>query len=86
MLPIQALLNRIRWDREFGRGNFEVAYYDRVEKRLVRVPLDCVQFPAGSHFFLAVTTPDGEPRSVPVHRIRAVSRDGHVIWARHPAA
>jgi len=39
MLPIHELLNRIRWDKEFGRGDFRIGYYDSIEDRLIRVPL-----------------------------------------------
>ena len=36
MTPIHELLNRIRWDEEFGRGRFELGYYDRHEDAVVR--------------------------------------------------
>jgi hypothetical protein len=28
MIPIHELLNRIRWDSELAKGNFELGYYD----------------------------------------------------------
>jgi len=28
MISIHELLNRIRWDPEFAKGNFELGYYD----------------------------------------------------------
>ena len=31
MTPIHELLNRIRWDPEFGRGRFEIGFFDRHE-------------------------------------------------------
>ena len=31
MIPIQELLSRIRWDESFGKGDFEIGYYDRVD-------------------------------------------------------
>jgi len=33
MIPIQELLNRIKWDKSFGAGRFEITYYDRVEEK-----------------------------------------------------
>lgn len=52
MQPIKQLLDRIRWDREFGRGEFELGYYDRLERRVVRVPLGEIVFaPDASGFF-----------------------------------
>ena len=29
MIPIHELLNRVRWDPEFAKGNFQLGYYDR---------------------------------------------------------
>jgi len=45
MAPIHELLNRIRWDPEFGRGNFELGYFDRVEGRVIVVPFRELDFP-----------------------------------------
>lgn len=83
MIPIQGLLARIRWDPAFGCGEFEIAYLDRIEKQLTRVPLRDVELLPG-HFFLRLTGPDGELREVPLHRVREVYRDGRLIWCRDP--
>lgn len=45
MIPIQELLNRIRWDESFGKGDFEIGYYDRVDGTINRVPLSGVHTP-----------------------------------------
>lgn len=82
MKPIQDLLNRIRWDREFGKARFEIGYHDRFERELVRIPFESISFPKGEPFFLEVVAPDGVVHSVPLHRVRAVWRDGAVIWQR----
>jgi uncharacterized protein (UPF0248 family) len=55
MTPIHELLHRIRWDPEFGHAEFKISYWDRVARRVVRVPL---------------------------HRVRAVWRNGALIWQR----
>lgn len=39
MVPLHEILARIRWDAEFGRGEFALGYWDRVLGRLVVVPL-----------------------------------------------
>ena len=82
MIPIQDLLHRIRWDPAFGHGNFELAYWDRVDRREVRVPFDRDAFPGGEHFFFTAVTPDGGVHTIPLHRIRRVYRDGTMIWHR----
>lgn len=44
MMPIQDLLNRIRWDPDFGRGEFVIGYFDRVENAIIKVPLKALNF------------------------------------------
>ena len=82
MIPIHALLARIRHDPQFGRGKWEIAYLDRVRASLVRVPLDEVRTQAHIGFVFEVTDEDGIARSVPYHRVRQVWRDGKIVWSR----
>lgn len=84
MMPIQDLLHRIQWDPVFGQGRFEIGYYDRITRSIVRVPLRDIDFPPGEHFAFEATEEDGSVHRVPLHRVRAVWRDGELIWARHP--
>ncbi len=84
MQPIQDLLHRIQWDADFGRAVFEIGYADHVTHTLVRVPWSRVQFPSGEHFALDVQEEDGSSHMVPLHRVRAVWRDGRLIWQRTP--
>ena len=87
MIPIHALLARIRWDPRFGRGRFELAYLDRKAKRLVRVPFERLAFDPQDRFgFTLVDEEEGRTRSIPYHRVRAVWRDGVLIWSRRPRA
>jgi uncharacterized protein (UPF0248 family) len=82
MMPIQDLLHRIRWDPAFGGARFELGYYDRVEGAVLRVPFATADFPPGEHFFVEIVAPDGSVHGVPLHRIRAVWRDGVLVWER----
>jgi len=82
MIPIHELLARIRWDTEFGRGQFELAYLDKLEESLVRVPLQAVGFDPDDHFGVQILDAEGCSHSVPYHRIREVYRDGQLIWQR----
>ena len=84
MMPIQDLLHRIRWDREFGRAEFVIGYYDRVRRCIVQVPFHDVQFEPGEHFAFTAVEADGSVHEVPLHRIREVYRDGVLIWRRPP--
>ena len=50
MLPIQDLLNRIRWDEEFAKADFVVGYYDRQKRAIVRVPFNEIWVEKDDHF------------------------------------
>lgn len=82
MTPIHELLARIRWDPAFGRGRFEIAYLDRRARRLVRLPLERLALEPGARFGFEAVEEDGSVHSVPFHRVRAVWRDGALIWSR----
>ena len=86
MTPIRDLLDRIRWDPEFSKSEFAVGYYDRVAKRIVKVPFRRIDFAAGEHFSFDAVEDDGSVHSVPLHRVREVWRDGKLIWRRGPPA
>jgi uncharacterized protein (UPF0248 family) len=82
MIPIRSLLDRIRWDPEFGRAAFTIGYYDRVEGRIVTVPLARIHLDPGKHFSFTAVEQDGSVHEVPFHRVREVHRDGVLIWQR----
>ena len=82
MQPIQKLLNRIRWDTEFSRGNFEIGYFERISHRFIRLPLQQTTFDPDSHFFFQFVDSNGIRHSVPLHRIRVINKDGVCIWQR----
>ena len=82
MIPIHELLSRIRWDRQFGEGDFVIGYYDRVEDAVIRVPMRELFFQPDNHFAFDLIDRDGMLHSVPLHRIREVYRNDKLIWHR----
>lgn len=80
--PIHEVLARIRWDPDFGRGEFELEFFDRVEASLIRLPFGAIVLAPEDHYFFHYLDEDGCEHSVPFHRIRAVYRDGERIWQR----
>jgi len=82
MMPIHKLLNRIRWDKEFGRGRNEIGFLDRREDTIHRVALKGVLFPAGERRAFEMVDEFGQVRRIPFHRIREVYRDDRIIWKR----
>ena len=83
MTPIQELLNRIRRDAEFARGQFELGYFDRVENRVIVVHIEVVEFPPEDPRAFQLMDADGRLHRVPFHRVREVYKDGQCIWRRH---
>lgn len=82
MIPIHKLLSRIRWDKEFGRGDFRIGYYDRIQGRMIRVPLREIFFETDDHFSFDLIDHQGVLHSIPLHRIKEVYKDGELIWYR----
>jgi uncharacterized protein (UPF0248 family) len=82
MQPIQELLRRIRWDSEFGRGEFQIGYHDRISDRIILVPLHEVRFPEDAHNLFELVDNEGESHRIPFHRVREVHKDGELIWKR----
>jgi uncharacterized protein (UPF0248 family) len=82
MIPIHELLNRIRWDPRFAKGNLELGYYDRTENRIIMVSLMEVTFPAESPLTFELMDPQGQVHRVPFHRVRKVYRNAQRIWHR----
>jgi uncharacterized protein (UPF0248 family) len=83
MIPIHELLARIRWDPQFGRGQWEIAYVDHTRAELIRVPLKEVRTRPGEHFMFERVDEGGATQGIPFHRIREVWRDGTLFWSRH---
>jgi uncharacterized protein (UPF0248 family) len=82
MIPIHELLSRIRWDKSFGQGQFELGYYDRVEGVIHQVKLQAVTFPQDERHTFEIVDESGQVRRIPFHRVREVVKDGQVIWQR----
>ena len=82
MMPIQDLLNRIRWDSVFAEGDFVIGFYDRLEKPVIRLQLKEVWFEEDDHFDFYFMDEEGEVHSVPFHRVTDVYKDDELIWHR----
>lgn len=82
MMPIQHVLNRIRWDSTYGVGFFEIGYMDHSSRRIIRVALKNVRFEEDNRFSFQLVDNMGEVLMIPFHRIRQVYRDGGIIWER----
>jgi len=81
-VPIHELLNRIRWDVEFARGDFELGCFDRVTKQVVVIPFREISFPRNDPRVFELVDVEGRIQRVPFHRVREVYKDGRCIWHR----
>ncbi|HEY5993490.1 MAG TPA: DUF504 domain-containing protein [Gallionellaceae bacterium] len=82
MIPLHELLSRIRWDPDFGRGEFRLGYLDHVRGGLVYVALNEARQEADSLYCFEVTDEEGNTLSIPYHRVKEVWKDGELIWRR----
>jgi uncharacterized protein (UPF0248 family) len=82
MQPIQEILNRIRWDREFARSEFTIGYYDREEDTIIKIPFKTLHFDEDDHFGFQVLEENGESHNIPYHRVKELYKDGTLIWHR----
>jgi uncharacterized protein (UPF0248 family) len=81
MQPLHELLHRIRWDADFGRGEFALGYYDRVAREERVVPFSSVTVDAERESFTLLDE-YGIVARIPLPRVRTVYKDGRVIWQR----
>jgi uncharacterized protein (UPF0248 family) len=82
MQLLEDLLSRIRWDAEFGRGDFAIGYFDRIEGSEKTVPFAGVTLDRSRPGTFTFLDDDGVTRHVPLHRVGTVYKDGAVIWQR----
>ena len=82
MIPIQDLLHRIRWDQEFGSGEFVIGYYDRIEHEIILVPFCEIRFPKDGPGIFELIDQEGQTHSIPLHRVKSVYKNGELIWHR----
>lgn len=82
MIPIHELLSRIRWDREFSKGEFVIGYYDRIDNRIIEIPLQSIYFEENDHNNFQLCDNQGQSHTIPLHRIKDVYKNGELIWHR----
>jgi uncharacterized protein (UPF0248 family) len=79
MKPIIDLLNKIRWDKREKPEDYAIFYFDRISKKLVKVPFELIKRIEGS--FMVVDR-NSEEVEIPLHRIKQVKKKGVVVWKR----
>lgn len=82
MKPLHEMLNRIRWDRSFGDAKFEIGYFDRVEGRILVIPLARAEYDHPEDEGFAMVDEEGRTLRIPFHRVKQLWRNGELIWSR----
>lgn len=82
MVPLHQLLERIRWDAEFGKGRFRIGYADHLVGGLVTIELSEFHVDPDNRFMFDVFDERGERHSIPFHRVKQVFKDDKLIWQR----
>jgi uncharacterized protein (UPF0248 family) len=82
MRPLQELLHRIKWDVEFGKGEFALGYDDRVVHEEKIVPLVSISLDPQRPFTFSFHDESGIVHYIPLHRVRTVYKDGVIVWER----
>jgi uncharacterized protein (UPF0248 family) len=82
MQPLKELLDRIKWDAEFGKGVFALGYYDRVAHKEQIARFESATMDPQRPGTFSLQDEDGVIAQIPLHRVRTVYKDGIVIWQR----
>ena len=78
MQPIHELLNKIKWDKRENPNEYSIFYFDRILKKLIKIPYNKIKRVEGIFMVL-----DNEDESnVPLHRIKKVTRNNIIVWQR----
>ena len=79
MIPIQDLINKIKFDSREKPEDYVLFYLDRIEGELK--PIKFLEIKRTEGNFL-VLEKKGEEVEIPMHRIKKVERKGEVVWER----
>lgn len=79
MIPIQDLINKIRYSPAENPEDYTLFYYDRVEDKLK--PLKLTDINKIEEGFLTLKKQDRET-NLPLHRIKKVKKKEKIVWER----
>ncbi len=77
MLPIQDLLNKIKWDKRENPEQYSIFYLDRILNKLIQIPYTKIKKLEGSFMVIGE-----EETDIPLHRIKKVMKNDAVVWER----
>lgn len=78
-MPVNELLNKIKWSRKENPKDYLLFYYDRVENKLKEIGFE--EILKVEEGFLSLRR-GGKEVQIPLHRIKKVKKKGIIIWKR----
>ncbi|MBS3105977.1 DUF504 domain-containing protein [Candidatus Woesearchaeota archaeon] len=78
MIPIQDLLNKIKWDKRENPSEHMIFYFDRILKKLIKIPYMKIKRIEGTFMVLD----NEEETDIPLHRVKKVTKNNEVVWER----
>jgi len=78
MIPIKNLINKIKWDKRENPKKYSIFYFDRVFKKLMKIPYTKIKKLEGSFMVLD----NEEETNVPLHRVKKVMKNNKIFWER----
>lgn len=78
MITIKDLLNKIKWDKREKPENYDIFYFDRILKKLIKIPYTKIKRLEGS--FMVLDNIEGT--NIPLHRIKKVTKNDVIVWER----
>jgi len=79
MIPIHDFLQKIKWDEKENLDEYEVAYFDQVQDKYLKVPYTNIKRIEQEIF---IVEQDGKESTIPLHQIKKIFRQGDMIWER----
>ncbi len=76
MITIKELLNKIYWDKNLNKEDYEIYYLDRLKKKLIEIKIKDIVKVEDNTLVL-------ENKTIPLHRIKKVTEKGKIIWQRN---
>ena len=72
------MLNKIKWDKRENPSEHMIFYFDRILKKLIKIPYMKIKRIEGTFMVLD----NEEETDIPLHRVKKVTKNNEVVWER----
>ncbi len=79
MITAKEYLNKIKWDQRENPYEYSLLYYDRITDCLEELEIKDLKIEDNLIKFENI---EGEIINIPLHRIRAIRKNGQNVWKR----